>query len=105
MEGTEEKPTPRSREKLKSNQSLSLIPLIWLVTVSSPDLGRGFQRLLFRRREQHVVQDQSVARRVLVQRQVGGRRPDDVLRVLRIVAAIVRPRPLPIVAVDVLHPR
>src|SRR5688572_2824422 len=63
------------------------------------------QRLLLRCRKQHVVQDQPVPGRVRVQRQIGGRATDGVLRILRVVAAVVRPRPLSVVAVNVFDPR
>src|SRR5690606_32393611 len=71
--------------------------------------GRGrwslrLQRLLLGRREEDIVEDEAVSRRVGVQRQVGGRGTDAVLRVLRIVSAQVGPAPLAVVAVDVLHP-
>src|SRR5579872_981889 len=68
-------------------------------------LPSRFQRLLLRRREQYVVQDEPVARRVGVQRQIRGRVADRVLRVLGIVAAEERPTALAVVAVDVLGPR
>src|SRR4051812_9147003 len=66
--------------------------------------GRRLPWLLLRRREQHVVEDQAVTGRVLVQRQVRRRRPDHVLRILGIVPAIVGPRALAVVSMDVLHP-
>src|SRR5690606_26694882 len=64
----------------------------------------GLQRFLLRRREEHVVENQPVARAVLVQRQVRRRASDRVLRVLGIMPAVVRPRALAVLPVDVLHP-
>src|SRR5579859_6740675 len=55
----------------------------------------GLELFLLRRREQHVVQDQPVARRVRVERQVGRRVADLVLRVLRIVPPEEGPGALP----------
>src|SRR5207245_2440731 len=59
---------------------------------------------LLRGRKQHVVEDQAVARRMRVERQVGRRVPDLVLLIFRIVPAEERPRPLAVVAMDVLDP-
>src|SRR2546427_6126510 len=53
-----------------------------------------------RRREEHVVEDQPVARRMRVERQVGRRVADLVLLVFGIVPAEERPRSLAVVAVD-----
>src|SRR3954467_14124228 len=65
----------------------------------------GLERLFLRGREEDVVEDQPVAGRVLVQREIGGGVPDRVLRVFGVVTAVVRPGSLPVVAMDVLHPR
>src|ERR1041384_8064858 len=62
------------------------------------------ERLLLRSRKQHVVQNQPIPRRILVQRQVGRRAADDVLWVFGIVATVIRPRSLSVIAVDVLDP-
>src|SRR5438034_7150239 len=59
---------------------------------------------LLGRREEHVVEDQPVARGMGMQRQVGRWIADLVLLVLRVVTSEERPGPLPMVAVDVLHP-
>src|SRR3990172_11558111 len=56
-------------------------------------------------REQHVVQDETITWRGGVERQVGRRVADLVLRVLGVVPAEVGPRAPARVAVDVLHPR
>src|SRR5688500_17469125 len=82
----------------------------WRISISASLPTRrptdlGFQRLLLSRWKQHVIEDQPVPRRCLVQRQVRRRVADRVLRVLGIVAAIVRPGAFPVVAVYVLHPR
>src|SRR5256886_17489620 len=58
------------------------------------------QLALLGRREEHVVEDQPVARGMRMQRQVGRWIADLVLLVLRVVATEERPRPLPMVAVD-----
>src|SRR3989475_11209725 len=55
-----------------------------------------------RRREEHVVEDQPVARRMRVERQVGRWVADLALLVFGIVPAEERPRSLAVVAVDVL---
>src|SRR5918998_4784323 len=60
---------------------------------------------LLRGRKEDVVQDQSVPGRIRVQRQIRRRAPDGVLRVLRVVTAVVRPGALAVVAVNVLDPR
>src|SRR6476646_916226 len=62
------------------------------------------ERFLLRGREEDVVEDQPIPRRVLVQRQVRRRVADGVLRILGIVAATVRPGALSVIAMDVLHP-
>src|SRR5690242_10044489 len=61
------------------------------------------QRLLLRRRKQHVVQDQPIPRAALVQRKIRRRVADGVLWILGIVSAEVGPGALSVIAVHVLR--
>ena len=68
-------------------------------------VAHSLQFFLLCGRKEHVVEDQPVARRVRVQRQIGRRVADLVLRILRIVPAEEGPGALAVLAVDVLDPR
>src|SRR6266498_1747101 len=65
----------------------------------------GFQFLFLRSREEHVVQDQPVARRMGMEREIGRWVADLMLRVFRIVTAEEGPGSLPPLAMNVLDPR
>src|SRR4051812_41756566 len=74
-------------------------------SLQPPAANLRLQRLLLRGGKEHVVEDQPISRAVGVERRVRWWIADRVLRVFRIVAAIVGPRALSVFAVDVLHPR
>src|SRR5256885_11370343 len=86
----------------------TLFPYTTLFRSARPPSGARHSRLelaLFRGGKRDVVQNQPVARRMRMQREIGRGIADLMLRILGIMPAKEGPGPLPQVAVDVLDPR